>query len=56
MVEYLPEGFPERLFRPDASITSWRRLFDHIRGEEPAPAPELAAATDLTAATPAARA
>jgi nitrite reductase/ring-hydroxylating ferredoxin subunit len=56
MVEYLPEDFPERLFRPDASITSWRRLFDRIRGAEPALAPDLPVAADLAAASPAARA
>ncbi len=39
MVECLPESFPERLFRPDVSITNWRKLFDHIRGEEHAASP-----------------
>ena len=35
MVELMPETAPERLFRPDASITAWRRLCEHARGEEP---------------------
>jgi phenylpropionate dioxygenase-like ring-hydroxylating dioxygenase large terminal subunit len=35
MVELMPETSPERLFRPDASITAWRRLCEHARGEEP---------------------
>jgi hypothetical protein len=26
---------PERLYRPDASITAWRRLCEHARGAEP---------------------
>src|SRR5260370_3788693 len=52
MVEYLPEGFPERLFRPDASITSWRRLFDNIRGETHVPATEQVAAADHAATIP----
>jgi phenylpropionate dioxygenase-like ring-hydroxylating dioxygenase large terminal subunit len=33
MVELMPETAPERLFRPDASITAWRRLCEHARGE-----------------------
>jgi phenylpropionate dioxygenase-like ring-hydroxylating dioxygenase large terminal subunit len=35
MVELMPETAPERLFRPDASITAWRRLCEHARGEAP---------------------
>ena len=34
MVELMPETSPERLFRPDVSITAWRRLCEHARGEE----------------------
>lgn len=34
MVELMPESGPERLYRPDASITGWRRLCEHARGEE----------------------
>jgi phenylpropionate dioxygenase-like ring-hydroxylating dioxygenase large terminal subunit len=36
MVELMrePEEYPERLFRPDVSITAWRKLFDRARGEE----------------------
>src|SRR5262249_39849063 len=29
MVEMMPETFPARFFRPDVSITSWRKLFEH---------------------------
>lgn len=39
MVELMPETAPERLFRPDVSITAWRRLCEHARGEAPAEAP-----------------
>jgi hypothetical protein len=35
MVGLMPESGPERLFRPDASITAWRRLFDQARGASP---------------------
>jgi phenylpropionate dioxygenase-like ring-hydroxylating dioxygenase large terminal subunit len=48
MVELMPENGPERLFRPDVSITAWRRLCEHARGEAPAAAPlaeQLAAAS-----------
>ena len=48
MVELMPENAPERLFRPDVSITAWRRLCEHARGEAPAAAPlaeQLAAAS-----------
>jgi phenylpropionate dioxygenase-like ring-hydroxylating dioxygenase large terminal subunit len=41
MVELMPEMGPERLFRPDVSITAWRRLCEHARGAE-APAASLA--------------
>jgi hypothetical protein len=33
MVELMPESGPERLYRPDASITGWRRLCEQARGE-----------------------
>jgi phenylpropionate dioxygenase-like ring-hydroxylating dioxygenase large terminal subunit len=33
MVELMPETAPERLFRPDVSITAWRKLCEHARGE-----------------------
>lgn len=36
MVELMPETSPERLFRPDVSITAWRRLCEYARGEEKA--------------------
>jgi phenylpropionate dioxygenase-like ring-hydroxylating dioxygenase large terminal subunit len=39
MVELMPESAPERLFRPDVSITAWRRLCEHARGEAPEEAP-----------------
>jgi phenylpropionate dioxygenase-like ring-hydroxylating dioxygenase large terminal subunit len=39
MVELMPETMPERLFRPDVSITAWRKLCEHARGEELAEAP-----------------
>jgi phenylpropionate dioxygenase-like ring-hydroxylating dioxygenase large terminal subunit len=39
MVELMPETGPERMFRPDASITAWRRLCEHARGEASAEAP-----------------
>jgi len=38
MVELMPETGPERLFRPDASITAWRRLCEQARGENDAEA------------------
>jgi phenylpropionate dioxygenase-like ring-hydroxylating dioxygenase large terminal subunit len=56
MVELMPETGPERLYRPDASITAWRRLCEHARGETPAEAPlaeqleEAAVRHGLTAA------
>ncbi len=53
MVELMPETGPERLFRPDVSITAWRRLFDHARGAaSPAAALEAEAATHEPAAAP----
>jgi phenylpropionate dioxygenase-like ring-hydroxylating dioxygenase large terminal subunit len=39
MVELMPESGPERLYRPDASITGWRRLCEHARGEDQAETP-----------------
>jgi hypothetical protein len=46
MVELMPDTAPERLFRPDASITAWRRLCEHARGAVPdnvaSPAPMTA--------------
>jgi hypothetical protein len=41
MVAMMPENGPERLFRPDVSITAWRRLCEHARGAQP-PAVSLA--------------
>jgi phenylpropionate dioxygenase-like ring-hydroxylating dioxygenase large terminal subunit len=35
MVRLMPETAPERLFRPDSSITAWRRLCDRARGQDP---------------------
>lgn len=34
MVRLMPETVPERLFRPDSSITAWRRLCERARGRE----------------------
>jgi nitrite reductase/ring-hydroxylating ferredoxin subunit len=34
MVELMPESGPERLYRPDASITGWRKLGQQARGQE----------------------
>lgn len=31
MVELMPETFPDRFFRPDKSITAWRKMFEHAR-------------------------
>jgi hypothetical protein len=39
MVRLMPESPPERLFRPDVSITAWRKLCEHARGEAPTDAP-----------------
>jgi phenylpropionate dioxygenase-like ring-hydroxylating dioxygenase large terminal subunit len=36
MVRLMPETGPERLYRPDSSITAWRKLCEHARGEAPA--------------------
>ncbi len=41
MVELMPETPPERLYRPDVSITAWRKLCEHARGAAPE-APPLA--------------
>jgi phenylpropionate dioxygenase-like ring-hydroxylating dioxygenase large terminal subunit len=35
MIRLMPESPPERLFRPDLSITAWRKLCEHARGEAP---------------------
>jgi phenylpropionate dioxygenase-like ring-hydroxylating dioxygenase large terminal subunit len=35
MVELMPDTGPERLYRPDASITAWRRMCEEARGEAP---------------------
>ncbi len=35
MVELMPETAPERLYRPDVSITAWRKLCEHARGVQP---------------------
>ena len=54
MVELMPESGPERLFRPDASITAWRRLFANARGAPP-PTPdevEVDAAPETTTPVP----
>ena len=32
------ETAPERLYRPDVTITAWRKLCEHARGEQPAAA------------------
>ena len=48
MVEMMSGAGPERLFRPDASITAWRRLCEHARGTEP-PAASLADDADAAA-------
>ncbi|HEY7067723.1 MAG TPA: Rieske 2Fe-2S domain-containing protein [Chloroflexota bacterium] len=39
MVSLMPETAPERLYRPDVSITAWRKLCEHARGEPPEAAP-----------------
>jgi hypothetical protein len=39
MVELMPETPPERLYRPDVSITAWRKLCEHARGDAPPAAP-----------------
>ena len=49
MVELMPENGPERLFRPDVSITAWRRLCEHARGAPP-PAVSLAEHMDAVSA------
>jgi hypothetical protein len=46
MVELMPETAPERLFRPDSSITAWRRLCEGARGEEPAQSVEVGRADE----------
>jgi phenylpropionate dioxygenase-like ring-hydroxylating dioxygenase large terminal subunit len=33
MVSLMPETPPERLYRPDVSITAWRKLCEHARGD-----------------------
>jgi phenylpropionate dioxygenase-like ring-hydroxylating dioxygenase large terminal subunit len=44
MIRLMPMTAPERLYRPDASITAWRRLCEHARGEGPAEADAAAEA------------
>ena len=39
MVELMPETPPERLYRPDVSITAWRKLCEHARGTAPPTVP-----------------
>lgn len=39
MVRLMPETSPDRFFRPDASITAWRLLCEHARGEADAQTP-----------------
>jgi phenylpropionate dioxygenase-like ring-hydroxylating dioxygenase large terminal subunit len=39
MVSLMPESHPERLYRPDVTITAWRKLCEHARGEEPSSTP-----------------
>jgi hypothetical protein len=34
MVALMPETPPERLYRPDVSITAWRKLCEHARGHQ----------------------
>ena len=56
MVELMPETPPERLYRPDVSITAWRKLCEHARGEAPAAIPldeELATLADEQVTEPA---
>jgi nitrite reductase/ring-hydroxylating ferredoxin subunit len=36
MVRLMPDTPPERLYRPDASITAWRKLCEQARGQPPA--------------------
>jgi phenylpropionate dioxygenase-like ring-hydroxylating dioxygenase large terminal subunit len=53
MVELMPETPPERLYRPDVSITAWRKLCEHARGDPPPAAPlaeELASLAEEEAA------
>jgi hypothetical protein len=47
MVELMPETAPERLYRPDVSITAWRKLCEHARG---APAARALGSADALAA------
>lgn len=35
MVRLMPDTPPERLYRPDASITAWRKLCENARGQPP---------------------
>jgi len=39
MVGLMPETAPERLYRPDVSITGWRKLCEHARGLEASAVP-----------------
>jgi nitrite reductase/ring-hydroxylating ferredoxin subunit len=47
IVALLPETAPERLYRPDVTITAWRKLCEHARGEAPAAASIEAQIQDL---------
>jgi hypothetical protein len=40
----MPETVPERLYRPDVSITAWRRLCEQARGLVPVADPNHNAA------------
>ena len=52
MVRLMPETTPERLYRPDVSITAWRKLCEQARGLPDAPPPTRGAppATDESGA------
>jgi nitrite reductase/ring-hydroxylating ferredoxin subunit len=49
IVGLTPESAPERLYRPDVSVTAWRKLCEGARGEAP-PAPLAAPGGELQAA------
>jgi hypothetical protein len=46
MVELMPESGPERLYRPDASITGWRKLGEQARGSEQPSGPQMEEQTE----------
>jgi hypothetical protein len=55
IVALMPETAPERLYRPDVSITAWRKLCEHARGELPSAVPlatEIQALQEARPATP----